>query len=76
MFIYVRTRAHGICPGYDTVVHFVLSDARNICHSRKYTKMANVAIYIEQREYPVVYGRLPSMDEGVPTSVQRMIVMS
>jgi hypothetical protein len=51
MFIYVRTRAHEICPGYDTVVRFVLSDARNIRHSRKYTKMANVAIgYIEQRE--------------------------
>jgi hypothetical protein len=51
MFVYVRARAHEVCPGYDTVVRFVLSDARNIRHSRKYTKSAIVAIFMEQREY-------------------------
>jgi hypothetical protein len=54
MFVYVRAIEIVICPGYNTVVRFVLSDARNLCHSRKYSKMANVAIFMEQREYNIV----------------------
>jgi hypothetical protein len=56
------------------VVRFVLSDARNIRHSRKYSKMANVAIFIERREYvPTVleFERKTTDDDPPPSPVQK-----